>query len=91
MSKIICIDSFGGNVYAALAENGKLLEFHIEKAGNKKIVGNIYKGRVENVLSGMQAAFVSVGLEKTDTCMRAIYRWIKANLQAVSESYPNST
>ncbi len=64
MGKIICIDSFGGNVYAALAENGKLLEFHIEKAGNKKIVGNIYKGRVENVLNGMQAAFVNVGLEK---------------------------
>jgi len=64
MSKNIFIDSYGGNVYAALAEENKLLEYHIESETTKKIVGNIYKGKVVNILNGMQAAFVDIGLDK---------------------------
>lgn len=64
MSKNIYIDSFCGNIIAALAMDKKLLEYHIEKKNSKVVVGSIYKGRVETVLDGMQAAFVDVGLEK---------------------------
>ncbi|MBQ3755188.1 MAG: Rne/Rng family ribonuclease [Clostridia bacterium] len=49
---------------AALVEDGELIEFSIEKNAAKGIVGNIYKGKVENVLSGMEAAFVNIGLER---------------------------
>ncbi len=49
---------------AALVEDGELIEFSIEKTSVRGIVGNIYKGRVENVLSGMEAAFVNIGLER---------------------------
>jgi len=49
---------------AALVEDGELIEFSIEKASVRGIVGNIYKGKVENVLSGMEAAFVNIGLER---------------------------
>jgi ribonuclease G len=48
----------------ALLEDDELNEVYIERFGNKRNVGNIYKGRVENVLPGMQAAFVNIGLEK---------------------------
>ncbi|SJZ38814.1 Rne/Rng family ribonuclease [Garciella nitratireducens] len=48
----------------ALVENKELKEFYIEQQNYRRIVGNIYKGRVENVLPGMQAAFVNIGLEK---------------------------
>lgn len=48
----------------AVLENDELVELYIEKDDNKRIVGNIYKGRVVNVLPGMQAAFVDIGLEK---------------------------
>ena len=44
--------------------DNKLLEYHIEKKNSKVVVGSVYKGIVENVLDGMQAAFVNVGLEK---------------------------
>ena len=64
MSKNIYVDSYGGNIIAALAEDKKLLEYHIEKRNSKIIAGSIYKGRVENVIEGMQAAFVYVGLDK---------------------------
>ncbi len=62
--KRIFLDCYGGNVIAALAEDKKLLEYQTEKVGGRVVVGSVYKGRVENVLNGMQAAFVNIGLEK---------------------------
>lgn len=48
----------------AIVENGSLQEVCIERQGCRGIVGNIYKGRVNRVLPGMEAAFVDIGLEK---------------------------
>ena len=47
-----------------LVENGKLTEQYVEEDGKDRLEGNIYIGIVENVLSGMQAAFVDIGKEK---------------------------
>ncbi len=49
----------------ALVENGLLQELHLERADDISYVGNIYFGRVERVLPGMQAAFVNIGLSRT--------------------------
>ncbi|MBI5249261.1 MAG: Rne/Rng family ribonuclease [Desulfomonile tiedjei] len=48
----------------ALVENGQVAELHLERKGERGIVGNIYKGRVIKVLPGMQAAFVDIGLPR---------------------------
>lgn len=48
----------------AVIEDGELAEVYIERENREKITGNIYKGIVENVLPGMQAAFINIGLEK---------------------------
>ena len=48
----------------AIVENGALQEVSIERQGSRGIVGNIYKGKVNRVLPGMEAAFVDIGLEK---------------------------
>lgn len=48
----------------ALVEDGQVAEIHIERRGERGIVGNIYKGRVIKVLPGMQAAFVDIGLPR---------------------------
>ncbi|NLP18593.1 MAG: Rne/Rng family ribonuclease [Firmicutes bacterium] len=50
--------------WVALLEKRSLVELYIERSANERIVGNIYRGRVENVLPGMQAAFVNIGLER---------------------------
>ncbi len=42
----------------------RVAELYLERRGARSIVGNIYKGRVDNVLSGLEAAFVDIGLEK---------------------------
>ncbi|MDD2498760.1 MAG: Rne/Rng family ribonuclease [Desulfitobacteriaceae bacterium] len=48
----------------AVVEDQQLVEIYLERASNQRLAGNIYKGLVENVLPGMQAAFVDIGLEK---------------------------
>lgn len=47
-----------------LVENGKLVEKYVEEKGKDRLEGNVYLGIVENVLPGMQAAFVDIGKEK---------------------------
>jgi ribonuclease G len=42
----------------------RVAELYLERRGNRSIVGNIYKGKVDNVLAGLEAAFVDIGLEK---------------------------
>jgi ribonuclease G len=48
----------------AVQDGAQLVELYVERAGRRSIVGNIYKGVVTNVLPGMQAAFVDIGLQK---------------------------
>lgn len=48
----------------ALVENGMLQEVYLERESHSGYVGNIYKGKVNRVLPGMQAAFVDIGLQR---------------------------
>ncbi|TFE30706.1 Rne/Rng family ribonuclease [Cohnella luojiensis] len=49
---------------SALMEDGRLTEFSVERTEGTSLIGNLYKGQVVNVLPGMQAAFVDIGLSK---------------------------
>jgi ribonuclease G len=49
----------------AVLEDNKLVELFVEKQDRQNIVGNIYKGIVKDVLPGMGAAFIDIGLERT--------------------------
>ena len=65
MSKEMIVSVNGREKKIAITHNGKVTEFYIERGEDGSgIVGNIYKGRVENVLPGISSAFVNVGLEK---------------------------
>jgi ribonuclease G len=46
------------------ADGYRVAELYFERRGQRSIVGNIYKGKVDNVLAGLEAAFVDIGLEK---------------------------
>ena len=48
----------------ALVESGRLAELTIERSEAQSVVGNVYKGRVDSIVPGIQAAFVDIGLEK---------------------------
>jgi ribonuclease G len=65
MSKELIISVNGREKKIALLDNGRVSEFYIERGEeNSGVVGNIYKGRVQRVLPGMQSAFVEIGLER---------------------------
>ncbi len=64
MHKQILVEKENDQIRVAVMEQNKLVELYIERQRDRTLVGNIYKGRVSNVLPGMQAAFVDIGLEK---------------------------
>jgi ribonuclease G len=53
-----------GEQRVAVIENDRPAEVYLERPERRSIAGNIYKGTVDNVLPGMEAAFVEIGLEK---------------------------
>ncbi len=65
MAKELIISVNGREKKIAVIEDGRTTEFYIERGEeNSGVVGNIYKGRVQRVLPGMQSAFVEIGLER---------------------------
>ncbi|PWL43074.1 MAG: ribonuclease E/G [Bacillota bacterium] len=64
MRSNIYLDANPYEVRVAVVEDGNLAELYVERKGSERIVGNIYKGVVKNVLPGMQAAFVDIGIER---------------------------
>jgi ribonuclease G len=89
MKKEILINHLPDETRVAVLEDGRLVEFLVERPalGAAKLVGNIYKGRIENVLPGISSAFVNVGYEKnaylyvTDVVSDAKERHIEKMLQ----------
>lgn len=64
MNREILVQVADEETKVAVLEEGHLVELYVERAPDQRLVGNIYKGVVKNVLPGMQAAFVDIGLEK---------------------------
>src|SRR5207244_1311831 len=53
-----------GEQRVAIVEDERVAEVYLERPERRAIAGNVYKGVVDNVLPGMEAAFVEIGLEK---------------------------
>jgi ribonuclease G len=53
-----------GEQRVAVLEDGRVAEVYLERPERRSIAGNIYLGTVDNVLPGMEAAFVEIGLER---------------------------
>lgn len=92
MNEEILINSTPNETRVALVENGVLQEVFMERNRNGSIVGNIYIGRVEKILPGLQAAFVNIGMSRsafmhvTDICsQKKIARIDGIDDEAISE------
>ena len=62
--KKILVSVDAAETRVAILEDGKTAECYIERRGQQSSVGHVWKGKVTNVLAGMEAAFVDVGLPK---------------------------
>ena len=73
MSEEILVNVTPRETRVAVVENGMLQELHIERGWRRGVVGNIYKGRVQRVMPGMQAAR-SRPMSTNAACMPGITR-----------------
>ena len=64
MKQTLLMERVMGQTRLAVIEDNALCELYIERPGSECLSGNIYLGRVENVLPGMNAAFVEIGAGK---------------------------
>jgi ribonuclease G len=64
MSEEMLVNVTPQETRVAVLHLGAVQELHIERAGSRGLLGNIYLGRVARVLPGMQSAFIDIGLER---------------------------
>ena len=64
MVKDILVETRPEQTRVAILEDGELAELFIETPEQEKRIGNIYRGKVERVLPGMQCAFIDIGLDR---------------------------
>ncbi|HMH92531.1 MAG TPA: Rne/Rng family ribonuclease, partial [Streptosporangiaceae bacterium] len=61
VSRVMVVRQRGDRTQIAVMEDGILVEHYVDKASSQAYVGNVYLGKVQNVLPSMEAAFVDVG------------------------------
>src|SRR5262252_725377 len=64
MTKEMIISSNVHETIVAILEDDLVAEVFVERERQRGVVGNVYKGRVNKVLPGMQSSFIDVGLER---------------------------
>ena len=64
MKKEIVISTSSSETRIAILEDEALVEIYVEQPENERMVGDIYKGKVRNVVEAIQAAFVDIGLDQ---------------------------
>ncbi len=60
----ILISQEMGEARVALMENSRIEEYHVERVGSRRLVGNVFKAKVHSIVPGIQAAFINIGTEK---------------------------
>jgi len=64
MVKEIIINSSSNQTRVAITEDGNLVDFFVDYPENRRMVGDIYLGRVARVLPGIRAAFIDIGMKQ---------------------------
>ncbi|HEX9033794.1 MAG TPA: Rne/Rng family ribonuclease [Streptosporangiaceae bacterium] len=61
VERVMAVRQQGDRTQIAVLEDGVLVEHYVDKASHQSYVGNVYLGKVQNVLPSMEAAFVDIG------------------------------
>jgi ribonuclease E len=61
VDRVMVVRQHGDRTQIAVLEDGVLVEHYVDKASHQSYVGNVYLGKVQNVLPSMEAAFVDIG------------------------------
>jgi len=78
--KLMVITEHGERDQIAVLEGGELVQHYVTRAGARSMVGNVYLGRVQNVLPGMEAAFVDIGRGRNAVLYAGEVNWSPEDL-----------
>jgi ribonuclease E len=78
--KVMVVTEHGDRDQIAVLEERDLVQHYVTRAGTRSMVGNVYLGRVQNVLPGMEAAFVDVGRGRNAVLYAGEVNWSPEDL-----------
>src|SRR5690606_30346755 len=81
VDRVMAVRQRGDLTQVALLEDGVLVEHFVSQHGNASMIGNIYLGRVQNVLPSMEAAFVDIGKGRNAVLYAGEVNWDIAGLE----------
>ncbi len=80
VERVMAVRQRGDLAQVALLEDGVLVEHFVSRAGSESMIGNVYLGRVQNVLPSMEAAFVDIGRGRNAVLYAGEVNWDMAGL-----------
>ena len=80
VERVMVVRQKGNRTQIAVLEDGVLVEHYINQSSSGSLIGNVYLGRVQNVLSGMEAAFVDIGKGRNAVLYAGEVNWDTAGL-----------
>jgi ribonuclease E len=86
VERVMAIRQKGDRTQIAVLEDGVLVEHYVTRASSGTMVGNVYLGKVQNVLPSMEAAFVDIGRGRNAVLYAGEVNWDMAGLEGRSRS-----
>jgi ribonuclease E len=81
VERVMAVRQHEGRVQIAVLEDGVLVEHYVDQGVSSSMVGNVYLGRVQNVLPSMEAAFVDIGRGRNGVLYAGEVNWDAAGLE----------
>jgi len=81
VDRVMVVRQVGERVQIAVVEDGVLVEHYVDQGTSSSMVGNVYVGRVQNVLPSMEAAFVDIGRGRNAVLYAGEVNWDAAGLE----------
>ena len=80
VERVMVVRQMADRVQIAVLEDGVLVEHYVNRSSGSSMIGNVYLGRVQNVLSGMEAAFIDIGRGRNAVLYAGEVNWDAAGL-----------
>ena len=81
VNRVMCVREHGDRTQIAVLEDGILVEHYVNRAESSSMVGNVYLGKVQNVLPSMEAAFIDIGRGRNAVLYAGEVNWDAAGLE----------
>lgn len=81
VNRVMAVRQEGDRTQIAVLEDGVLVEHYVTRGSNSSMVGNVYLGRVQNVLPSMEAAFVDIGRGRNAVLYAGEVNWDAAGME----------